>query len=320
VGVTVPSVTNSTAPDDRLDAGGLVPRSSRELSLARIERTYDAIPRAGGAIVETVGPFDLFLPGTPGGWPLYARPRLGVTTVTAADVAAVRERQRHHGVPEAIEWVRDVTPGALDAVRTGGLPVVLAPLMVLDPLRLPEPTSLTPAELVRLDPDSPEYLGLFAASSAVASLGFGAEGTAVGAGGPLERDAILAPVAPERVERISEGSRTVRTAEFIARTARDGVLARGAYQGAFLDADGTPVAPFTPGATGSAEIVGVATLPARRRQGLGAAVSAFAAQDALARGYELVFLGAASEDVARVYARIGFVRVGTACIAEASSH
>ena len=39
-------------------------------------------------------------------------------------------------------------------------------------------------------------------------------------------------------------------------------------------------------------------------------------QDARERGAELVFLSAGSEDIARMYGRLGFERVGTACIAE----
>jgi predicted GNAT family acetyltransferase len=64
------------------------------------------------------------------------------------------------------------------------------------------------------------------------------------------------------------------------------------------------------------EVVGVATLPAVRRQGLGAAVTGAVVQDARERGVETIFLSAGSEDIARVYARLGFRRVGTACIAE----
>jgi predicted GNAT family acetyltransferase len=66
---------------------------------------------------------------------------------------------------------------------------------------------------------------------------------------------------------------------------------------------------------GASEIVGVATLPAFRRRGLGAAVTATLVADALERGIELVFLSADDERVARVYAKVGFERVGTACAA-----
>jgi hypothetical protein len=37
--------------------------------------------------------------------------------------------------------------------------------------------------------------------------------------------------------------------------------------------------------------------------------------DATQRGVSTVFLSAGSDDVARMYSRVGFERVGTACIA-----
>jgi predicted GNAT family acetyltransferase len=70
---------------------------------------------------------------------------------------------------------------------------------------------------------------------------------------------------------------------------------------------------------GVAEITGVGVLPAERRRGLGAAVTAALAADALDRGVQTVFLSASDEAVARVYARIGFREIGTAMIAEPAS-
>jgi predicted GNAT family acetyltransferase len=67
---------------------------------------------------------------------------------------------------------------------------------------------------------------------------------------------------------------------------------------------------------GVTEVVGVATLPAFRRRGLGAAVTALLVADARRRGVETVFLTAGDEEIARVYGRLGFERVGTSCIAE----
>lgn len=271
-------------------------RSSQNL-LARLEQTYDAIPRAGGADIEAVGPFELFTRRPPA-WPYYARPRLGVTDFTVADVDAVRARQRELGVPEAIEWVHDVTPALLSAVRDSGLPVLEAPLMVLEPDRLPAPR--TDLALRRLDPDAPDFAADFATSTAVAKLGFGADHTDVAEGGPAERDAVEAP-DPGLVERVAEGLRSGRTAEAVL-TTDEGIVARAALQSALR----------------ATEIVGVATLPALRRRGYGAAVSAFLARYALDRGDELVFLSANGAAVARIYASIGFHRVGTACIAEPS--
>ena len=65
------------------------------------------------------------------------------------------------------------------------------------------------------------------------------------------------------------------------------------------------------------EIVGVATLPSARRRGLGTAVTAALVADARASGVSTIFLSAASDDVARVYERLGFVRVGHSGLASA---
>jgi len=67
---------------------------------------------------------------------------------------------------------------------------------------------------------------------------------------------------------------------------------------------------------GVSAIVGVATLPSARRRGLAALVTARLVQDARERGAEIVFIEAEDDDVARIYGRLGFERIGTACIAE----
>jgi hypothetical protein len=95
----------------------------------RLERFYDAVPR-DAAVAEDIGGFVLFLREGEG-WPFYARPRLGADTPSAADVTAVRRRQREAGVPEAFEWVHETSPDLLAVARSAGLEVVLAPLMVL---------------------------------------------------------------------------------------------------------------------------------------------------------------------------------------------
>jgi GNAT superfamily N-acetyltransferase len=263
--------------------------------LAAVEECYDAIPRVGGARVERIGPFEVFLRDGPG-WPLYARPRLGTTDVSAEDVALVLARQAELGVPRAIEWVHDLLPPLLPLVEATGLGVHRAPLMVLDTLaEIP-----TEATLRLLDPDAPDFAHAWAVSSAVASLGFSAGGTAIGEAGPAQRDAAIAESSPEMLAFVRTNLRQPGRAEAVASTPAEGVLARGAVQGAGR----------------AAEIVGVATLPSARRRGLGAAVSAYLARHALDAGHDLIFLSAASDDVARVYERVGFRRVATACIAE----
>lgn len=64
------------------------------------------------------------------------------------------------------------------------------------------------------------------------------------------------------------------------------------------------------------ELTGIAVLPRARRRGVGAALTAALVADARGRGVETILLSAQDDTVARVYERIGFLRVGTACVAE----
>jgi ribosomal protein S18 acetylase RimI-like enzyme len=66
------------------------------------------------------------------------------------------------------------------------------------------------------------------------------------------------------------------------------------------------------------ELTGIAVLPRARRRGVGAAITLALVEDARRRGMHTIFLSAQDDTVARVYERVGFVRVGTACIAGAS--
>ena len=77
--------------------------------------------------------------------------------------------------------------------------------------------------------------------------------------------------------------------------------------------DGKPVAAGLHSPVGvTTEVAGVATAPEWQRKGLGGAVTSALVTDALTRGCTCIFLSAADESVARVYGRLGFVRVGTA--------
>ncbi|GAA3672839.1 hypothetical protein GCM10022267_69560 [Lentzea roselyniae] len=212
------------------------------------------------------------------GYPYYARPRFPGGRPTVADVVKMRERQRELGVPEALEWVHETTPDLYDAAIAAGLEVLRAPLMVLDPEQLPEPHPH-----VRVLGTRPAEV------SVVAELAFSSPGTAPGEAGTAERDAALAEAVPL----------STRHRHAVADLPGEGVLAVGTAQRA-----GDVV-----------EIAGIGTLPAARRRGLGGAVTAELARDALARGAKLVFLSAGSPEIARVYERVGFRHAGTACIA-----
>ncbi len=258
--------------------------------LDRLERYYDAVPRTGSQ-VEPFGPFMIFVPQ--GGFPLYARPRLGLTTpITADEVRAVTERQRALGVPQALEWVAETTPSLAEAARAVGFTVSELPLLVLrEPRAVPAPDGVV---IRRIQPDEPALRRILA----VAAVAFGHAGTATGPAGPHERDRHAAADQRDHA-RLRERLAAGLTIMVVAEDER-GPIASGAHQ---------PVGDVS-------EVVGVATLPSARRRGLGVAITSMLVADALAAGVKTVFLSAASDDVARIYERLGFVRVAHAGIAE----
>jgi ribosomal protein S18 acetylase RimI-like enzyme len=259
--------------------------------LDRIDEYCDAVPRTATR-VEEMGPFVLFVPQAHA-WSYYARPLRGGRAPTAEDVLRVRARQRELGEPEAFEWIADVTPGLLEAGRAAGLDVAEHPLMVLDDVQAAEPPAGAELRLVTVADDLAEV-------GAVPEVGFSHPGTARGEAGVAE----LRKRAAARAKTIVEFQ-------------RDRVH-RGLTVWAAAWVDGVPVASGMHQPVGGVtEVVGVATLPAYRRRGLGAAVTALLVEDARARGAETVFLTAGDDEIARVYRRLGFVRVGTSCIAAA---
>jgi ribosomal protein S18 acetylase RimI-like enzyme len=273
--------------------------STRNGLFDRLERFYDAVPR-DAAHTEEFGALVLFISDGKNSR-FYARPRLDATEPpSAADVTAVRRRQRELGLPEAFEWVHETQPGLLAVARSAGLSVLEAPLMVLDPTALP-PADAHPGAPVRiLDPAAPTFAADVALRRAVATVGFAAPGTAVGTAGPAARDSALAELPHEVLEEERARALAGRRISALVETPGEGAVASGM---ALRVGD-------------VAEIVGIATLPSARRQGFGAAITAALARRLLDDGTDLVFLSAGSEEIARVYLRIGFRRVGTACIAE----
>lgn len=265
--------------------------------LDRLEEYYDAIPRHG-ARAEDHGPLTLFVREGEG-WPFYARPtREWSGPLQPADVQKVRARQRELGIPETFEWVAETTPALRAAAEESGLVVHEHPLMVLDPGTPAADVDGSSGNVsVRIiGADDPMLPGALA----VPHLAFAEPGTRVGlAGTPQLTEAISARIADGSVERAIVRIRAGLTA-VAAAVEHGSVLSAGQHQ---------PLA-------GVSEIVGVGTLPAARRRGLALAVTEALVADARSRGAATVFLSAGDDDVARVYARLGFRRVGTALIAE----
>lgn len=260
--------------------------------MRRVEQYLDAVPRPR-ADAEQVGLFTLFRSRLR--WPFYARPTLGWRPgqVEADDVKAVRAYQRELGLPETFEWVAEMAPDLATACRDAGLQVTEHPLLVHhDPLAVPVPDGI---RIRRLEADDEAV----PAGQVVSQLGFGTPGTDVGEAGPAERDAALRQRPPEASDDLRSLIRE-GLAIYVVAEDEHGVLCSGGHN---------PVGPVT-------EIVGVATLPSARRRGLGAAVTDTLVADAVRRGIEVIFLSADDEAVARVYERVGFRRIGTACSAE----
>ncbi|MEV8374695.1 GNAT family N-acetyltransferase [Kribbella sp. NPDC056861] len=259
--------------------------------LSRVDDYLHAAPLSG-ATGQQVGPFTLFRTTTI--WPYYARPIPGSgATITAADLATLRARCEELELPLALEWVVETCPSLGPAAAEAGLGVHKYPLLVL------ERADFTPVETTldcRILPASPDILR---EARAVAGVGFGTPGTAVGDGGVEARDAAVAEVSDETVAALVE-----RAEAGVSVTAgvfgEQGMVASGVHQ---------PV-----GST--SEVVGVATLPAMRRQGLGAAVTSRLVEHAFGHGVELILLSAADDAVAAVYERVGFRRIGHAGGAE----
>lgn len=291
----------------------------------RLERFYDALPRPY-ARVEEIGGLVLFVREGEG-WPYYARPRIGADTPSAADITAVRRRQRELGLPEAFEWVHETSPDLLAVARSAGLEVLLAPLLTLDPAALVPDLPVTGATIHLLDPEASTYAQDLAASRTVAQLAFGSpHGTtpleeaaalhpenapilpepSVSAAlvtevaGPAQRDAALAELSDALVQSFRERSASGAYRTAVATSPTEGILATGAVM-----------------RSGDvAEIAGVATLPAARGRGYASQLTATLAREALKDGVHLIFLSAGDDDVARLYSKVGFRRIGTACIAE----
>ncbi|WP_225235794.1 GNAT family N-acetyltransferase [Klenkia terrae] len=263
--------------------------------LDRIEQ-YFALSPLPETAVRRVGALDV--PVGSAEWPYPARPHPGGGPVPVADIEAALALQRESGMPEALEWFAQRNPGLAQAARSAGLGIDELPLLVaVDDVEVTLPEGVRFFLVGADDPQLATYQRL-------AQLAFA---TPVGAtAGPISSapgaapDRLVDPPQPTSVlrERIADG----RTVMMIA--VEDGEpVAVGSHQP--VDVDGT----------GMSEIVGVATLPRFRGRGLGAGLASTLVEHA-GETVQTVFLAAGDDDVARVYERVGFARIGTTLVAE----
>ena len=259
---------------------------------------FDAAPRAGAEPVET-GAFTLFVGRTPSSY--YARPALAHRKpITSADLGTLERACLEHGVDLAIEWVHEVHPELVELAWANGLEVSTHALMVA------AASNVVAREVagVRLRiVDAGDAALPIGRAVADVSFTFGGTGTGTGTGtgpgGATERDLVAGRLSADLVERLRDRVRRGLTVTAIAESDA-GVLAVGSYQ---------PVGEL-------AEVVAVATLPEARRRGLAGAVTALLARHAREHGVADLLLSAQDDDVARVYERVGFRRVGATHAAE----
>jgi GNAT superfamily N-acetyltransferase len=193
---------------------------------------------------------------------------------TADDVAGLVNAYRSRGLRPRLEYIPGIAPLVEDALLAQGFAVEeRTPLMICPPggvHDLPVPPGI---EIVTPASDDELRAMLIAQNEA-----YGEEA-------PSEQD-----VARQRAFLADGG---------IARLARDAATGEPAGGGICT----VPI-------DGITELAGVGVREPFRRRGIAAALTALLAQDALARGVTTVFLMAAHEAEARIYARVGFSPIG----------
>jgi GNAT superfamily N-acetyltransferase len=267
-------------------------QGSSSIQLVAADRYFDSAPRPDAEVVDA-GAFSLFVSRTP--WSYYARPAISdPKPATVADVEALIDRCEERDVDLAIEWVHEIHPELDRLAATIGLEVTHHALMVVTS-GMPIGAAAIEGNVRLLSAEDPALLQ----AQAVAGVSFGAGGTGTGPAGAADREAAARNLVPELTAHLRDRARRRLTITAVAET-DGGVMSAGSYQ---------PVGD-------TAEILAVATLPVMRRRGLAAAVTAKLAQHARENGVRLLILSAQNDDVARVYERVGFHRIGTVCAAE----
>lgn len=257
--------------------------------LRAAETYFDAAPRAD-AVAHPVGPFTLFVSTTPFGY--YARPRRDAGPIGAGAVHQLVLACAEHNVTAEVEWIHELHPALAQTLQAAGFATRAHALMTADPRDVVPPGESGPRVRVVEDEEAVRT------ARAVTGVAFSHGGTGVGRAGADECDKARADVGADEIQHLLDRAGRGLTVTLAAEDAT-GMVAVGSYQ---------PV-------NGLAEIVAVATLPAARRQGLADLVTRHLVRHAWDHGVTGLLLSAQDESVARVYARVGFRRVGTAMAA-----
>ncbi|MFE6663147.1 GNAT family N-acetyltransferase [Streptomyces sp. NPDC057697] len=220
-----------------------------------------------------VGPFTVrYNPGWSLKYANYAIPDQGAEP-TAEEVDALVAAFRAHDRLPRLEFLPGTAPAVEPALLAAGFTVEnRAPIMACAPGGLVPPKQVD--GLTIAEPATDEEL---AAAALVQHHGYGGTGE------------------PE-----------AGVADWLRTAARDGgVAALATVDGAPAGAGGCSVP-----VDGLTELAGLAVADGFRRRGIGAALSAHLTATAFARGCRVVWLEPGDADVERIYAAIGFRRVG----------
>ncbi|MCI2975205.1 MAG: GNAT family N-acetyltransferase [Ferrimicrobium sp.] len=270
--------------------GGVAHVSASRALLVRIEDYFDQLPRTE-ADVEAVGPLNLVISRTPFHYP--ARPAAGgARRIRTRQLRRLERSCVDHRLPIELEWIAELNPELEQVVVRSGWTVTSHPLLIVTRDQLvPRPRS----QQVRVvDPHEPALL----ACRAVIEVAFSRSVSTTA--GTRERDRLLDAIDNELAAYVRRRARAGDTVTGAVVAKDRGVLAGGSYRRVGV----------------MAEVVGVGTLPAYRRQGHGLDVVSLLCDHAFERGTEEVLLTAWSQSVAELYGKLGFVRVGTAMVAQ----
>lgn len=212
-------------------------------------------------------------------WPIppvnYAVPDPGANP-TPGDIKALVEVFRERDRLPRLEFLPSCAPDLEPALLAAGFTVERrAPLLACSPETLVTPPPVRGITFAVLCDDAGHR-----AAAAVQHTGYGQEG--------------------EVTEGEIQALRGVTEGGGVAALATD-------------DTDGTPVAAGSCSipVDGLSELTGLAVAASHRRRGIGAALSAYLTARAFDRGCRTVWLEPGDADVERVYAAVGYTRVGT---------
>ena len=221
-----------------------------------------------------VGPFTCFFRrGSTLAALTYARPTGPLPADVSADIALARAAFAKRGRVCRWEYLADLFPDFAAQLQAEGFPApTLHPLMVVTPQSF-QPCACDAAHVRPLE------TGESRAMSRMLDAAYGA----------ADQD-------PQAMDA---------EADLIGGLMSRGAIAYGAFVNGQVRAGGihTPLGDTT-------ELAAIGTLPAFRRQGMASAVASALTADAFARNAACVFLSAEDEAAQRIYARIGFTRIG----------